>query len=118
MKPLPVPRQLVTGKPASFTFQLAPPQDGWKSTARLRAQFDTAPSPGEWKATFNGETIPATSEISEPFPVPYPAMLGKPNELRAWTVPATLLHEGTNRLELSFQGSNTPNLIFLDLATP
>jgi len=113
MKPLPVPRKIEPGKPAAFTFHLASPQGGWKNTARLRAQFDQAPGAGEWRATFNGELIPTTADVSEPFPVAYPSMMGAPDELRAWNVPPALLREGANKFELT---GPEATVLFLDLA--
>ena len=113
MKPLPLPRIIQPGKAAAFTFHLAAPQSGWKNAVRLRVQFDHAPAPGEWHATFNGEPIPATTDVSEPFPVAYPSMMGAPDELRAWTVPAALLREGANKLELTGPAAT---ILFLDLA--
>lgn len=113
MKPLPLPRIIQPGKAAAFTFHLAAPQSGWKNTARLRVQFDQAPAAGEWRATFNGEPILATADVSEPFPVAYPSMMGAPDELRAWTVPPALLREGANKLELTGPAAT---VLFLDLA--
>lgn len=115
MKPLPVPRRLEPGQPAAFTFQLAPPRGGWQSSGRLRVQFASPPGEGEWNATFNGQTLAATPDLSEPYPVPYPSMMGKPDELRAWIIPANVLHEGANRFELAGPASS---VLFLDLAIP
>jgi hypothetical protein len=60
----------------------------------------------------------ATSDITEPFPVPYPSMMGQPNELRAWVIPANLLRDGANQLELVRQQGAPATALFLDLATP
>ncbi len=115
MKPLPVPRLIQSGKTAVFIFQLAPPKGGWQKDARLRVQFESAPGEAEWTASFNGEPITATPDISEPYPVSYPAMLGQPDELRAWTIPAKLLREGANHFEMTGPAATA---IFLDLAIP
>jgi hypothetical protein len=115
-KPLPLPRKLEPGKPAAFVFDLAAPRDGWKNEARLRLQFDPPPGEGSWRATFNGEALTATPDVSEPFPVPYPSLLGQPGELRAWRVPARLLREGVNHLEVTRQGGAAVTAVFLDLA--
>jgi hypothetical protein len=117
-KPLPVPRKIVPGTPAKFNFDLAAPEGGWKHDARLRIQCDKSPGDAPWSATFNGQPLTATTDVSEPFPVPYPSMMGKPEELRAWTVPATLLTGGVNRLELTSQPQGDIAIIFLDLAIP
>jgi hypothetical protein len=43
-------------------------------------------------------------------------MLAKPEELRAWLIPARLLREGHNSLEVT-QKSGTPvTILFVDLA--
>jgi hypothetical protein len=112
-KPLPLPRPLEPGKPATFTLDLAPPTGGWKGEARLRVQVEQPTGDGGWQATFNGEALTATPDLSEPFPVPYPSLLGTPDKLRAWRVPARLLRDGINRFTL--QNSAAITVIFLDL---
>ena len=59
----------------------------------------------------------ASDDVSEPFPVPYPSMLGKAEALRAWKVPANLLREGRNALELTLTVGAPTNIVFIDLAT-
>lgn len=116
MKPLPVPRKIEAGKPAKFDFDLAPPAGGWKYEARLRIQADKPLGNDEWTATFNGELLNPTHDVSEPFPVPYPSLLGKPEEMRAWTLPSKLLHEGKNSLEVTLRTGEPVAVIFVDLA--
>jgi hypothetical protein len=116
-KPLQVPRPIKPGTPAKFYFDLAAPQGGWKKDARLRIQSDKALEGTQWTATFNDEAISVTDDNSEPFAVPYPAMMGKPEELRAWVVPAKLLVDGINRLELLLQSGSDASITFLDLAS-
>lgn len=115
-KPLPVPRQITLNKPEKFNFDLAAPNGGWKTDARVRIQTDKAPGEGEWNATFNGEAIAATQDVTEPFAVPYPSMLAKQEELRAWIIPAKLLREGKNSLELTQKYGETVAVLFVDLA--
>jgi hypothetical protein len=116
MKPLPVPRTLPPGRLARFVFDLAPPAGGWQHPARVRIQASQAIGEGAWRATFNGEPLSATPDVSEPFPVPYLSMLGRPEELRAWTVPARLLCEGENRFELQHALSAPVTVVLVDLA--
>lgn len=116
MKPLPVPRKIEPGKPAKFSFDLAPPASGWKQDARIRIQADKTFGTGEWGATFNGESISATADVSEPFAVLYPSLLAKPDELRSWIIPAKLLHEGRNSLEVTLKSGDSLAVIFIDLA--
>jgi hypothetical protein len=117
MKPLPLPRVIEEGKPAKFNFDLVPPAGGWKQDSRVRIQADKLVGPGEWVATFNGEPLAATHDVSEPFPVPYPSLLAKPDELRAWSISAKLLREGKNILEVTQQAGEPLAVIFVDLAT-
>ncbi len=116
MNPLPVPRKIEADKPAKFNFDLAPPTGGWKQDARIRIQTDQPIGKGKWTATFNGELLNPTHDVSEPFPVPYPSLLGKPAELRAWTLPPKLLHEGKNTLEVTLKAGEPLSVIFVDLA--
>ncbi|HRH97801.1 MAG TPA: hypothetical protein PLB55_17815 [Prosthecobacter sp.] len=115
-KPLPVPRKIEIGKPAKFNFDLAAPAGGWKSDARVRIQIDKALDADEWTATFNGEATAATPDVSEPFAVSYPSMVATPEELRAWTIPAKLLREGKNSLEVTLKTGEPVSVVFVDLA--
>lgn len=113
-KPLSLPRKLEPGKTAAFIFDLAPPEKGWISQARLRVQAQGDISKIELQASLNGQPLTATADISEPFPVPYPSLLGQPEELKAWTIPASLLRPGTNKLEI--QPASPATLHFIDLS--
>lgn len=115
-KPLPLPRKVLPDKPTAFIFDLAPPKGGWKKDARLRIQSDKPVPEGNWSAQWNGESLLSTSDLSEPYPVPYPSMMGKPEELLAWIVPFSKLTTGVNRLELTLNGGSDTSIIFLDLA--
>lgn len=111
-KPLPVPRKMALNKAEKFNFDLAAPH----RDARVRIQADLSLEGSEWSATFNGEAITTADDVSEPFAVPYPSMLGKPNELRAWLVPAKLMREGKNSLEVMQKSGRACTLRFIDLA--
>ena len=117
MKPLPVPHAVDPGKAVRFTFDLASPKGGWKGTARLRIQADKPVGESVLMVAFNGTPIEVNPDRSEPFPVPYPCLMGQPDELRAWSVPAALLREGGNVVEVKTgAGSNRVTVAFLDLA--
>jgi hypothetical protein len=110
-----VPRQLAIGTVARFSFDLAPPAAGWQNTARIRIQADQ-PITGEWHATFNGTAIEALADVTEPFAVPYPSLMGQPEELRAWSIPAQLLRDGRNVFEVTQVGGVAAKVMYLDLA--
>lgn len=111
-KPLPVPRKIELNKPAKFNFDLAAP----RGDARVRIQADKSLAGSEWTASFNGEAILPKEDVSEPFAAPHPSMLAKPEELRAWLIPARLLREGKNSLELILKSGEPMIVLFVDLA--
>ena len=115
-KPTQLPRDVAPGKSTAFTLDLAPPIGGWKYEGRLRIQGAQSLAGSSWRAVLNGTELVGTDDRSEPFPNPYPSLLGKPDELRAWQVPARLLHAGVNRLEFTTDGESPFTLVFLDLA--
>ena len=114
-KPTQLPREVVPGKPAVFTLDLAPPAGGWKKDGRLRIQGAQSLGSAHWRATLNGAELTATANRSEPFPNPYPSLLGQPDELRAWQVPARLLRDGANHVEITTDAEQRSTLVFLDI---
>jgi len=104
----PLPQKL----PATFTLDLAPRA----GQGRLRIQGETSLGTSRWQARLNGVELAPTDDVSEPYPNPYPPMLGKPDEMRAWLVPAGLLRDGVNRVEFTLQSGPTVRLAYLDLS--
>lgn len=117
MKPLPLPRTIEMGKAASFLFDLAAPIGGWRHPARIRIQAGKSLTGSGWIATFNGNAISATPDVTEPFPVPYPSMIGNPDELRAWMIPAPLLREGRNSFGVTLKSEGKHSVQLIDLAS-
>jgi hypothetical protein len=110
-KPTVLPRKMAVGKPETFTLDLAPPAGGWKRSGRLRIQGEDSLGESRWSAQLNGKDLAATDDLSEPYPNPYPPMLGKPEELRAWSVPAGLLKDG-----ITMTDGKPVRVAFIDLA--
>ncbi len=117
MKPLPLPRFLESAQTAKFHFDLAAPEQGWKQAMRIRIQADKSLKDSEMIANFNDETIPSTPDTSEPFSVPYPSMLAKPEELRAWLIPSKLLRDGRNTFSVTLKSGTPIYVQFVDLAS-
>jgi hypothetical protein len=115
-KPSVLPRKMAAGKVEAFTLDLAPPSGGWKGEGRLRIQGEESLGESRWAARLNGRDLAATGDVSEPYPNPYPPMLGQPEELRAWRVPAAALKDGPNRIEITMTEGKTARVAFLDLA--
>jgi len=113
------------GKNLAFTMDLAPPAGGWRKDGRLRIQSSADLRGSSWAARLNGQTLAETTQRSEPYPDPYPTMLGRPYEMRAWTVPVQLVHPGSNQLEFELLQGNDQledkagyEIVFSDLAMP
>jgi len=107
-----LPRKLAAGQTAAFTLDLAPSA----GVTRLRVQGESSLDKSRWRTRLNGVELAPTSDVSEPYPNPYPPLLGKPDEVRAWLVPAGLLRDGPNRIEFTLQTGRSAQLAFLDLA--
>ena len=103
-------------RPVKITLDMAPPAGGWQSGGRLRVQSKTSFADRQLIVRFNGELLEATSDVSEPYPNPYPDGLGTAETLRAWNVPAGLLTDGANAIEIEMTQGLPLVLSFVDLA--
>ena len=119
IRPPLLPRKVKADSTTKFQLDLAPPANGWEKHGRLRIQLETPPSAeSQWTARLNGTELAPSNDVSEPFPNPYPSMLGKPEQMRAWTVPETVPRAGFNTLELSLKSGGDATLDYLDLFLP
>jgi hypothetical protein len=119
IRPPLLPRKIQAAGTTKFVLDLAPPEGGWRKDGRLRIQLETAPSTAsEWTARMNDTELAHTDDVTEPFPNPYPSMLGKPETIRAWHVPAIVPRENANTLEFSLRGGEEATLQYLDLYLP
>jgi hypothetical protein len=119
IRPPLLPRTVKAASTTKFALDLAPTEGGWKKDGRLRIQLETAPpATSEWTARLNGVELAATSDVSEPFPNHYPSMLGKPENLRAWTVPAAVPRGNANTVEFSLRAGEDATLQYLELYLP
>jgi len=98
---------------------MVPSKGGWRADGRMRIQARTPMEGTVWSVRLNGVALKPTADVSEPFPNPYPDGLGKPEDYRAWVVPAALLKDGENSFELTYEsGAKTVNLCYMDVALP
>jgi hypothetical protein len=116
VKPGVLPRRIEAGTTAAFKLDLAPPSGGWKKGGRLRIQSLEPLDDHRLAVKLNGTPLRATDDISEPYPNPYPPLLGTVETLRAWLVSAKLLRAGVNRLEVTLDSGAAVKLVYLDLA--
>ena len=64
----------------------------------------------------NGIDLAASDDVAESYPNPYSSMLGKPDEMRAWQVPTTILRDGLNQLEVRVESGEPARIAYIDLA--
>lgn len=115
IRPPLLPRKIQPGVPASFALDLAPPSGGWKKGGRLRLQAESSLDGSAWRLRLNGTELAASTNLSEPYGNPYTPMLGRPEQLRAWQVPASLLRDGVNRIEAAMPAGEPSRVMLLDL---
>jgi hypothetical protein len=112
-----IPAQFAPREGRTVTFDLAPPAGGWCTGGRLRIQSDADLGESRWTACLNGTRLAESDDRSEPYDNPYPQLLGTPAQHRAWIVPAEILRDGKNRVELTFvSGIDAARVVFVDLA--
>ena len=116
VRPAILPVKVGPDKSVAFDMDFAPPGGGWKKEGRLRIQTEKPIGHAAWTAKLNGTDLLPDADVSEPFPNPSPVLLGTPEEHRAFRVPAAVLKDGPNRLELSLSGGKTATVVFIDLA--
>ncbi|MDQ3815006.1 MAG: hypothetical protein M3347_13770, partial [Armatimonadota bacterium] len=104
------------GKTTTFTLDLAPPAGGWKNDGRLRLQTLQPMGDSRFVVKLNDAVLTPTDDISEPYPHANPTLLGTPETLRAWLVPATLLGDGPNQLRVTLEAGASVQIAFLDMA--
>ncbi len=111
-----LPKRVEPGKPVTLTLDMAPPAGGWKRPGKLRIQSREPFGESRLVATLNGTELRPNPDTSEPYPNPYSPMLGTPETLCAWTVPASTLKDGPNRVEITLTDGNPADIVFIDLA--
>jgi len=112
----PLPCALKPGAPAVFTLELSPPTGGWLQDGRLRIQAAQPLGTARCAASLNGSALTGAAGTPEPFPNRFTQLLGSPETLRAWTVPARALRSGSNVIAFTLTGSEEATIVFLDLA--
>lgn len=113
-----LPKQFRAGQMYRFSLDMAPPTGGWTKPGRLRIQAMDDLADSRWTCRFNGQELTETADRSEPFANPYPALLGGPEQHRAWIVPAGLPKDGANQVEVTLREGNASKVVFLDVALP
>ena len=113
-----LPEDVSVGETVTFDMDMAPPTDGWVLDGRLRIQSLEFAVGQLWDAKINGVLLIPTSDVSEPYPTNLTHMTLTADHYRAWEVPASLLIDGINEIQITLQGGVATDLWYLDLAMP
>ncbi|MEJ1974094.1 MAG: hypothetical protein WDM96_17050 [Lacunisphaera sp.] len=111
-----LPRHCAAGGGEKFEFDLALPPNRDLRTSRMRIQSDSSLEGSEWTARWNSRELKPSPEIGEPFDAPYPQLLGKPAQLRAWAIPQEWLRPGSNTLEITLVTGAPRTVEYIDIA--
>ena len=115
VRPPLLPHRVDAGKAARFALDFAPPTGGWKQPLRLRIQSQASLAEHELTATIDGQPLEAISDVTEPFDNTHPSLLGKREELRAWSVPPSLVRDGINDVTLTLKGGAPVTIVMVEL---
>ena len=108
----------VTEVPQTMWLDMVPPEGGWQKDGRLRIQSVENLEGTQWGVSINGHALEPTSDVSEPYENPYDTAIGKPENYRAWKVPAKILKDGLNEITVVLKEGKPTPLFYLDIALP
>jgi len=116
----PFPVVLEPGQRVCWPLDMAPPAGDWQQAGRCRLPARASLAGTRLVLHLNGTALASTLEVSEPFDNPYryrdPSPLGSPDDYRAWIVPAELLADSENRIEITMTDGEPAELCYLDVA--
>lgn len=109
-------RELRPDRPITISLDMAPPAGGWQIGGRLRVQAVTSFEGRRLAVRYGGVELVPILDVSEPYAAPYPDGLAGPEALRAWIVPAGLLKDGQNTIEIRMTEGEPVQVSFVDVA--
>lgn len=102
---------------AEFEFDMAPPEGGWQQQGKLRIQSDDLMARNtEFEVELNGTILKATSDLAEPYKSPYESLCGPAETLRGWIVPAEIVKNGINKIQVKMLKGDPVKIVYVDLA--
>lgn len=111
-----LPRILTAGKAEKFRMEMYPQADIKQSVTRLRIQTETLMDTQKFEVFFNGTKLTETDDISEPFGVQYPPLLGTEETVRAFLLPVDLIWRGKNEISVTLMQGGDVKLIAINIA--
>jgi hypothetical protein len=116
-----VPCRIEAGQSQSFRFDMVPNSRGGQdagvkpSVSRLRLHAkEPVPEDLIVKAAFNGIPLEPTDDVSRFSGNPFDRMISPMNHRRAWLLPPSILTDGLNDLEITIDGEEPLEVVYLD----
>jgi hypothetical protein len=111
-----MPRDIRPGKPETFVFDLAPPEDPKSENGRLRIHTKKPLRDVELTVEMNGVRLSPTDDVSAYYDNPYDEMISDLPRRRAWACPVGILRDGLNELRIVLTSGDVITATFVDLA--
>ncbi len=110
-----LPKAIRAGETHELRLMFAAPTGGWKRDGVLRFQAEQAWGGAKLAVKLNDEALSSSEKTGEPYPNPYPPLLGDAQRNRAWSVPARLLRDGWNHFVFTLEEGDANTIEFIDL---
>ena len=104
------------GDSAVFKMDMTPTLNGWKKDGKLRIQSESSLDDTAWTVKVNGVELVSAEDVSEPYTIRYPHLLGSAINHRGWIVDKNILVDGINKIELKQVSGKDSNICFIDIA--
>ncbi len=111
-----MPQNLTAGGKAVMKLDMAPPAGGWSGEGKMRIQTPEPIGKAHIEAKINGVGLIGENDISEPYKTPYKPLSLTSERARAWKVPAAVLKNGINVIELKMTQGRPIKIDYLDMA--
>lgn len=100
------------GLDRTFAIDMAPPAGGWTADGKLRVAGEPTLGTRVSEVYFNGQRLAPAADSGLPYATPQPI---KPEKIRAWTLPKSIVQDGVNRVRIVFSPGGEGELRFLDI---
>ncbi len=115
----PFQKAIKKGENTQIQMDMTPPKGGWTKDGKLRIQGRESLGKTKWRARVNEQELAPAKDVKDIFPNPYDVALGQPEDYRAWVVPAAILKDGVNKVDLYLEsGADEAHIFYMDIELP
>ena len=111
-----LPRVMEPQKEELFHIEMFLQSNPKETVTRLRIQADSILTNQRFEVKLNGVALDPTEDVSEPFGIQYPPLLGPDGAMRAFLIPLELIREGKNEICIKMTEGESIRLISLNIA--